>query len=191
MNEIFIPVILGTNRAERLSERIALFVQKEIEKKEGMSTKIIDVRDFELPVDGYGQSIKHNYPELLKDLSDADGYIIVAPEYNHGYPGVLKNMLDTFHPEFYYKACGLCGVSKGPWGGARVVESMIPWVKALGMSPSRTDMYFNFSDKNYQEDGTTNDEEASDRAQQFLSRVEFMARSLKWGRENLSSPENQ
>jgi NAD(P)H-dependent FMN reductase len=54
----------------------------------------------------------------------ADALVIVSPEYNHGYPAVLKNALDWLYPEFADKPVGLVGVSNGPSGGARVIEQL-------------------------------------------------------------------
>ena len=63
----------------------------------------------------------------------ADGLVIVAPEYNHGYPGILKHALDTNLKEYIHKPVGLCGVSAGGFGGTRVIESLLPVMRELGM----------------------------------------------------------
>ena len=46
----------------------------------------------------------------------------VVPEYNHSFPGLLKHVL-TELKEYIHKAVGVCGVSAGPFGGARMIQS--------------------------------------------------------------------
>jgi NAD(P)H-dependent FMN reductase len=58
-------------------------------------------------------------PKFSATIERCDGLIIVTPEYNHGYPGLLKHALDMNLKEYIHKAVGICGVSAGPFGGAR------------------------------------------------------------------------
>src|SRR5262249_59386748 len=62
-----------------------------------------------------------------------DGLIIVTPEYNHGYAGLLKHALDMNLEEYIHKAVGICGVSAGSFGGARVIEALLPVMRELGL----------------------------------------------------------
>jgi NADPH-dependent FMN reductase len=59
-------------------------------------------------------------------MERADGLVIVAPEYNHGYCGLLKHVLDSCLKEYIHKAVGIVGVSAGPFGGTRVIENLLP-----------------------------------------------------------------
>jgi len=54
-----------------------------------IETRLYDVADFHLPQDDYGQGLKDVFPEWRDAVTKADGLVIVAPEYNHGYPGSL------------------------------------------------------------------------------------------------------
>jgi NAD(P)H-dependent FMN reductase len=58
----------------------------------------------------------------VEKVARADALVIVAPEYNHGYPGALKQALDMCLEEYNHKAVGIVGVSAGPFGGARVID---------------------------------------------------------------------
>ena len=124
-------------------------------------------------------------------MISADGIVIVAPEYNHGYPGVLKSILDVLLKEYIHKAVGLVGVSAGPWGGTRVIEAMVPVVRELGLAVTFTDLNFasvqdQFDDKDNIKDATTYNK----RAQAFLDELVWMSAALAWGRANLNRPEN-
>ncbi len=97
-----------------------------------IETQLFDVADFALPQDDYGLDIKDRFPQWRDAIIRADGLVIVTPEYNHGYPGALKSVLDLLLKEYIHKAVALVGVSAGAWGGTRVIEAMVPMVRELG-----------------------------------------------------------
>ena len=98
--------------------------------------------EFALPHDDYGQEIKDRFPEWRDAIIQADGLVIVTPEYNHGYPGALKAVLDLLLREYVHKSVAFVGVSAGPWGGTRVIEAMVPMVRELGLAVTFTDLNF-------------------------------------------------
>ena len=115
----------------------------------------------------------------------ADAYVIVTPEYNHGYPGSLKHALDTNLKEYVHKAVGLCGVSAGGFGGTRVVEQLVQVVRELGMVVTFFDMNFSHAGKLFDAAGAITDEGYRRRADKFLKELVWMARVLRHGRENM------
>src|SRR4030095_1075786 len=121
MDKLNIPILLGTNRQLRKSLHAANWLKSEVEKRSDIDTVFFDVADFALPQDNYGQEIKRQFPEWNNAIVQADGLIIVTPEYNHGYPGTLKAVLDLLLREYVHKAVAFVGVSAGPWGGTRVI----------------------------------------------------------------------
>ena len=68
-------------------------------------------------------------------VREADGFIICTPEYNHGYPAVLKNALDYTYASWARKAVAF--VSWGGAGGARGVEQLRLVAVELDMTPLR------------------------------------------------------
>ena len=60
------------------------------------------------------------------------GFILVVPEYNHSFPGLLKHVLDSCLSEYIHKAVGLVGVSAGPFAGTRVVQGLLPVMREIG-----------------------------------------------------------
>src|SRR5262245_963032 len=131
MEQLFIPVIVGTNRKERQSVRVGNWLVGHMQKREEIETRLFDVKDFALPQDDYGTEIKDQFPEWRDAIIRADGLIIIAPEYNHGYPGILKSVLDLLLKEYIHKSVALVGVSSGPWGGVRVIETLVTMVREL------------------------------------------------------------
>jgi NAD(P)H-dependent FMN reductase len=187
MDKLSLPVLLGTNRQERKSVHVARWLVGEMEKRDEIETRLFDVSDFALPHDNYGQGLKDHFPEWRDGVMRADGLVIVSPEYNHGYPGVLKAVLDLLLKEYIHKAVALVGVSAGPWGGTRVIEAMVPMVRELGLAVTFTDLNFPSIERKFDDQGILQDAAYEGRAKDFLDELVWMSRTLKWGRRNLPS----
>ena len=187
MDKLFLPVLLGTNRKERNSVHPAKWLVGEMEKRAEIETRLFDVADFALPQDDYGQGLKDNFPEWRDAIIKADGLVIVSPEYNHGYPGSLKAVLDLLLKEYIHKAVAFVGVSAGLWGGTRVIEAMVPMVRELGLAVTFSDLNFPKVEKVFDSEGRLLDPAFEKRAKDFLDELVWMSRTLKWGRQNLPS----
>ena len=186
-SKLFLPIILGTNRKERKSVFVAKWLLEEMGRRPEIETRLFDVRDFALPQDDYGTDIKDAFPEWKDAIIRADGLVIVSPEYNHGYPGALKSVLDLLLKEYIHKSVAFVGVSAGPWGGTRVIEAMVPMVRELGLSATFADLNFPLVQNKFDQDGMLLDKAYEQRANNFLDEIVWMSRVLKWGRENLPS----
>lgn len=191
MDRLFLPVILGTNRKERKSGWVANWLLSAMMKREEIETRLFDVKDFALPGDDYGQAIKDSFPEWRDSIIRADGLVIISPEYNHGYPGSLKSVLDLLLKEYIHKSVAFVGVSAGPWGGTRVIEALVLMVRELGLVATFTDLSFPFVQKLFDESGVLLDHAYEKRVEAFLDELIWMSRVLKWGRENLPSKYHQ
>jgi NAD(P)H-dependent FMN reductase len=188
-NKLFIPVLLGTPRKGRESEHVAKWLLGKIKKRKGeIETQLFDVRDFDLPNDDYGMDTKDNFPEWRDAMIRADGLVIVTPEYNHGYPGTLKSVLDLLLPEYIHKAVAFAAVSAQVWGGVRVIEALVQTSRELGFAVTFTDLNFPRVQTLFNEDGNLIDEKAYEsRVKAFLDELVWMSKTLRWGRENLPS----
>src|SRR5258706_14830018 len=111
-----------------------------MQKRAEIETRLFDVSDFALPKDDYGQALKHLFPDWRDTITKADGLVIVTPEYNHGYPGSLKAVLDLLLKEYIHKAVAFVVVSAGPWGGVGVIEAMVPMVRELVLAVTICDL---------------------------------------------------
>jgi len=180
---LFIPVILGTPRQGRMSEHVARFVFGELEKRAGIETELIDVRGLNFTTDDAGEAIKDE--KFSRACARADGLVIIAPEYNHGYPGMLKHALDTNLKEYIHKAVGVCGVSAGSFGGTRVIENLLPVLRELGLVATFTDGNFSQVQKIFDESGVLLEESYIKRTGKFLEELIWMAKVLRYGRENV------
>ena len=186
-SQLFIPIILGTPRSGRESEHVARWVFRKMEERAEIETRLFDVRDFDLPRDDYGTGIAGQFPEWRDAIIRADGLVIVTPEYNHGYPGALKSVLDLLLKEYIHKAVAFVGVSAGPWGGTRVIEACVPMVRELGLAVTFTDLNFPSVATKFDEQGDLLDPAYEKRVQGFLDELVWMATTLRYGRKNVPS----
>jgi NAD(P)H-dependent FMN reductase len=185
--KLFLPLLLGTSRKERESEHVAKWVFSKMQEREEIETQLFDVSDFDLPRDHYGTEIGEQFPEWRDAIIRADGLVIVTPEYNHGYPGALKSILDLLLKEYIHKAVAFVGVSAGPWGGTRVIEACVPMVRELGLAVTFTDLNFPSVASKFDDEGNSVDPAYNNRIKSFLDELVWMASTLRWGRNNVPS----
>ena len=76
-----------------MSEHAARVIWNEVGQRPGIETELVDVAELQIPVDDAGEQAKS--PAFAETMNRADALIIVTPEYNHGYAGLLKHVLDT------------------------------------------------------------------------------------------------
>ena len=181
---LFIPVILGTPRQGRASENVAKFVIGELRKHAGVETELIDIRNLGLRVDDAGEAIKD--PQFSATMARADGLVLIVPEYNHGYPGLFKHALDSNLKEYIHKAVGVCGVSAGAFGGARVIENLLPVLRELGLVTIFWDGNFSSAQNLFDDEGNILDQAYIRRIDKFLGELFWMSKVLRHGRENIS-----
>lgn len=136
-----IQVIMGTTRTGRFGERVAPWVLQRL-RDHGFDVELIDLRDYPLPFfDQKPPSVtQRDYPtkevaRLGRKLDEADGFVILTGEYNHGYPAVLKNAIDHTFVEWRRKPVAFVGW--GGVGGARVIEQLRLVAVELEMAPLR------------------------------------------------------
>jgi len=200
-NTIKIKVIMGSTRQNRFSEKPAQWIFEEAKKLEGVEAELLDLRDYPMPFfdDPMSPSMaKGQYSnEVVKrwanKINEGDAFIIVTPEYNHGYSAVLKNALDVIYPEWNRKPVGF--VSYGSALGARSVEQLRQVAVELQMVPIRNaihipvDIFF----AAMMGKGPTGPEMfepiregmMGDRVQIFFDDLLWWARALKVARKNV------
>jgi NAD(P)H-dependent FMN reductase len=180
---LFIPVILGTARQGRESEHAAQFVFEQTKKRSGVETELIDIRALPMKLDDAGEQMKD--PKFSATIECCDGLIIVTPEYNHSFPGLLKHALDMNLKEYIHKAIGICGVSAGAFGGARVIEHLLPVMRELGLVTIFEDVNFGQIGSLFDERGNLLDQNFVRRMDTFLNELIWMSRVLRHGREQI------
>ena len=137
-----------------------------------------------LPTGDAGEAIKN--ADFSAKMSRADALVVVSPEYNHGYSGLLKHVLDSCLKEYIHKAVGIVGVSAGPFGGTRVIENLLPVMRELGLVTIFWDVNFCNVHKVFASDGKLLDDSYIRRIDKFLKELIWMAKTLRHGREQIA-----
>jgi NAD(P)H-dependent FMN reductase len=167
-----------------MSEHAANLMRTQLAKRAGVETELIDVAKLPIPVTDVGEAVKD--AGFAETMNRADALVIVAPEYNHGYPGLLKHVLDTNLKEYIHKAAGIVGVSAGVFGGARVIQNLIPVLRELGLVTIFWDVNFTTVGSRFDDDGSLLDESFLPRIDKFLDELLWMAETLRYGRANVT-----
>lgn len=179
-----IPVILGTARKGRMSAHAARFMVAQLERRApDVATGLVDVAAMTLPLDDAGEAIKD--AALSEMLAGADALVIVSPEYNHSFPGLLKHFLDGYLKEYIHKAAGVVGVSAEPFGGARGIQDLLPVLRELGLVAIFWDVNIGTVQTVFDESGRLLDEAIVRRTDKFLDELVWMARTLRHGRDTI------
>jgi NAD(P)H-dependent FMN reductase len=144
---IKIKVILASIRRNRFGDKPAHWICSETGKKENVLAELLDLRDYPMPffddpIPPAMQKGPYSNEMVRKwaaKIEESDAFIIVTPEYNHGYPGVLKNALDSICPEWINKPVGFVGY--GNSGGARSIEQLRQVAIELQMVPIKNALH--------------------------------------------------
>ena len=133
-----IAVLLGSVRRDRVGTRAAQLVVRELEER-GHEVHLVDPLELQLPLLDrmYKEHPKGEAPENLERLAQlyrsVDGFLVVSAEYNHGIPPALKNLLDHFLEEYFWRPSGIVCYSAGGFGGVRAAMQLRMTLAELGM----------------------------------------------------------
>lgn len=122
-----LTLIAGTNRPGSTTLQVTQTYQK-IYQELGAETQIIDLQD--MPLESFAGAAYSEKPEGLNKLTqavlNADGLHVFTPEYNGGFPGVLKYFIDLlpFPESFENRPVAFTGLAAGMWGALRPVEQL-------------------------------------------------------------------
>ena len=136
-----IAVIVG-KRPGRFGEKAAAWIAGRLAARDDLTVELVDCATIRSPFTRrpglrlYQTGLSHpDVARWAKKVDDADGYVIVTPKYNHGYPAALKNALDYAFVERRRKPVAFVGY--GGVGGARAIEQLRQVVIELEMAPLR------------------------------------------------------
>ena len=168
----YIPIIAGSTRRDRQSIKVARFVLARLKQRQGVETELLDLLEYNFPLMEERLHRRNDPPPRLKDYGEkigrADSFIIVTPEYNNGYPGVLKNSLDYLLPEYERKPIGIVTVSAGGFGGINCLAQLRLVALGMGALPIPENLAVSHIRDSFKEDGTPNDPAYEKRAADFL-----------------------
>jgi len=124
-----IAILSASVRQGRHSHRVAVYLQQQLSATPGLVVDLIDLNSYSFPI--FEERLKLQKDpspatrEFAQRIAQADGVIIVTPEYNGGYPASLKNVVDLLVEEWKRKPVAICTVSDGSFGGTQVITSLL------------------------------------------------------------------
>jgi NAD(P)H-dependent FMN reductase len=184
-----IPVVLGSVREQRMSERPALLLVERLTAL-GCTAPLLDLRALDLPVYGQNSDARHlpSVAHLQAVAAQADAMVWLTPEYNHGYTSAVKNAVDYLHSEIRRKPVAVCGLSGGGLGGARAVEQLKLVLIELRAVTIRDSVYFSDARSLFDAAGHLLRPEYVRRIDDMLAELLWYARVLTWGRTQMPLP---
>lgn len=178
-----IAVIYGSYREHRKGIHVANFVVDQL--KALCKPVLVDAKAYDLPMlnkmykEFKGDSAPENMAKLAKLLDESDGFVVVTAEYNHGFPAGLKNLLDHFQKEYYFKPAGIVSYSAGSFGGVRAAIHARAVLGELGMVTIPSMFPFPSIRKTFNESGAPEDPKMAERFKKFRDELLWYADALK------------
>ncbi len=186
---------MASVREGRFGDKPARWIYEIAAKREDLSVEILDLKEYALPL--FAEAVSPLYsggnyrlPETkawAQKIAEGDGFIVITPEYNHGYPASLKNSLDYLYGEWVDKPVAF--VAYGSEGGARSVEQLRQVVVELRMAPIQESVHIRAPWYMLEKDGSLKAgslDSYVESAENLLTQLTWWAKALKTARENSS-----
>lgn len=171
----YIPIILGSTRRGRQSIKVAKFVHERMRRLAEVETELLDLLVYNFPIMEERLRLRDDPPPCLREFADkiarADSVVIVTPEYNNGYPGVLKNSLDYLLPEYRRKPIAIVTVSAGGFGGLTCLAQLRLVTLGMGAFPIPASFPVSRVQDTFDDDGNPKDPRDEKRVQSFIAEV--------------------
>jgi NAD(P)H-dependent FMN reductase len=184
-----VTILYGSYRRDRQGIRAVRFVEAQL-KARGHTVTLLDAMALELPMLDrmYKEHPKGSAPPVLEKMAEtiraSDGFVVVTGEYNQGVPPGLKNMLDHFLEEWFWRPSAIVSYSQGSFAGVRAAILLRITLAELGMPAISSTLPVPQVQKAFDEAGVPADPEAwARRSKKFLSEFDWHMAALKAQRE--------
>ena len=177
-----IALIVGSVRRDRQGIKVARWMEKKLRGRNHL-VLFIDPLELKLPL------LDRMYKEMtvpskeLTDLrykiNDAEGYMAVTPEYNRSTSSAMKNTLDYFLEEYYFKPSAIVSYSPGMFGGINAAQQLRLIFAELGAPSISSSFAISRVQNVFAEDGKRLDEEYDKIAIRFLQEFEWYIEAFK------------
>jgi NAD(P)H-dependent FMN reductase len=184
MANLLIPVLVGSVRSDRQGIKAARYVMRLLTER-GHQPVLVDPLEKPLPLLDrmYKEYPAGQAPALLEELADlyrrADGFVLVSGEYNQSIQPALKNLLDHFLEEYFWRPSTIVSYSAGRWGGVRAAVALRTVLCELGMPSLPSVLSIPSIGRALSDDGHANEPWIDKAADRFLAEFEWYATALK------------
>jgi NAD(P)H-dependent FMN reductase len=181
-----IAVIVGSVRRDRHGIKVARWMEQQL-KTRGHDVSFVDPMELNLPLLDRMYKEMEDPPVKLKELQEiiknADGYVPITPEYNHSISSALKNTLDYFLEEYFFKPSAIVSYSVGPFGGINATQQLRIILAELGAPSISSSLPISKVNTAFDDNGKLLDENYERRANRFLEEFEWYVDAFKNQRE--------
>lgn len=181
-----ISVILGSVRTDRNGIKVGKWVVTYL-KDRGHDVSLIDPIELDLPLLDKMYKEMTSPPEKLKQmqqiLKESEGYVAITPEYNHSVSAALKNTLDYFLEEYYFKPSAIVSYSVGPFGGVLAGTHLRQVLAEMGAPAIPSSLPISKVNKAFDDDGNLLDDNYERRISRFVDEFEWYVSALSKQRE--------
>ncbi|WNJ20487.1 NAD(P)H-dependent oxidoreductase [Pontibacter sp. G13] len=187
LSDLKIAVLYGSYRHHRQGIRAAQFAVNRLANR--CKAFLIDAKSYSVPMldkmfkEYPAGSAPQNLQKISDHLMEADGFVICTGEYNHSLPPGLKNLLDHFQKEYFFKPAGIMSYSMGGFGGARASVHARVVVGELGMASISRMMQVSHVHDAIDESGRPWDDKIGPRFDKFSDELLWYASALKEARQ--------
>jgi NAD(P)H-dependent FMN reductase len=177
-----IALIVGSVRQERQGIKVARWMEEKLKNRNHI-VFFIDPLELNLPLLDKMYKEMTDPSEKMKSLqskiNDAEGYLAVTPEYNVGTSGAMKNTLDYFLEEYFFKPSAIVSYSPGMFGGINAAQQLRLIFAELGAPSISSSFSIPRLHKVFNEDGKLIDEAYDKRVLKFLVEFEWYIEAFK------------
>ena len=179
-----IIVLSSSVRTGKKSDRVALYFTQYIKDNHIAEVELLDLETYQFPI--FNERLRflkepsENLLAFAKKITEADGIVLISPEYNGGYPASLKNAIDVLYDEWKRKPIAIATVSAGPFGGMNVITSLQYSLWKIGAWTVPALFPVASVEKSFDENGVPVDKAGTDkRAAAFLAELTWSMNAVE------------
>jgi NAD(P)H-dependent FMN reductase len=177
-----IAIIVGSVRQNRQGIKVARWMEEKLKNRDHI-VYFIDPLQLNLPLlDKMYKEITNpseNLKQLRNQIVTADGYMPITPEYNHSTSAAMKNTLDYFLEEYYFKPSAIVSYSVGGFGGVNAVQHLRLIFAELGAPSISSSFSISKVQDVFDDDGKLGDQLYEKRVIRFIEEFEWYIEAFK------------
>jgi NAD(P)H-dependent FMN reductase len=182
--QVKVGLIYGSARQGRFCDTVARWTEKELGTSGNFSVEVIDpVTHMRAARHETPSHAASDYRSLRTQLNEAEAFVVITPEYNHGYPAALKELIDSAGEEWHAKPVAFVSYG-GVSGGIRAVEQLRQVFAELHVVSIRDSVSFQNAWQLFDATGCPADpERCSAQMSRMLAKLHWWATALRSARE--------
>ncbi len=177
-----IALFVGSVRRDRHGINVARWMEKKLQER-NHDVFFIDPLELNLPLlDRMYKEMTEPTPkfkDLQQMIKNADGYMPITPEYNHSTSSALKNTVDYFLEEYFFKPSAIVSYSMGMFGGINAAQHLRQIFAEIGAPSISSSFSIPRVQNVFDKDGNLVDSEYDRRVKRFLDEFDWYVEAFK------------